>query len=91
MFSPFDFYTKGLEVPKDVYFNEPLSEINENYGDNNLDFQLFNSFQHGELYIRAFEYTKDDELSKDKLKDRTLTKIIKSDSIQFFSIDWNKN
>ncbi|MEM1408019.1 MAG: hypothetical protein AAGG59_14660 [Bacteroidota bacterium] len=81
MFSPPDYYGASKTIPKDMVIDEPLDEVPNHYQFKEHDLILADSIQpgiylyftnynperNGFFYIKAFEITTNDRLSKDRI------------------------
>jgi hypothetical protein len=96
-----DKYADNLKIPTNIQINQPLDKI-EPEQINDPDFYIYNSFQpglyeyafwtkqieKGEIYLKAFEITKNDQLSVDRLKESSLIQVYNpKDSIVKFQMD----
>jgi hypothetical protein len=96
-----DKYADNLKIPTNIKINEPHEQTQPtNIAD--LDFYIYNSFQpglyqyafwtkridKGKIYLKAFEVTKNDPLSVDRLKESsTITVYNPTDKLVMFQMD----
>lgn len=94
-----DFFADDLELPKNIHLNVPVDSIKQNHNFQNLEFQLYNGFQpgiyrysislnkidSGKVYLKAYEITKNTQLSEKELNRKSNLKVgNNSDSIKTF-------
>jgi hypothetical protein len=100
-----DGYADKLTIPKDIKIYLP-SDTTFSVGDTTPNFQLYNSFQpglytyslwtkrieKGYCYLKAFEVTKNDPLSVDRLKERSRIDVFNSsDTLKRFDMENDNN
>lgn len=96
-----DTYADNLKIPTNIQINQPLDQI-EPERINDTDLYLYNSFQpglyqyafwtkrieKGEIYLKAFEITNNDQLSTNRLKESSLIHVYNPiDTIVKFQMD----
>jgi hypothetical protein len=99
-----DHYADNLSIPKNIKLNLP-SDSTFSFRDTTPNFELYNSFQpgiysytiwtkkidKGYCYLKAFEVTKNDPLSADRLKETSKIEVYNpTDSIVKFSMGKSK-
>jgi hypothetical protein len=96
-----DKYADNLKIPTNIQINQPLEQV-EPERINDTDFYLYNSFQpglyiyafwtkrieKGEIYLKAFEITNNDQLSANRLKESSLIQVYNpKDTIVKFQLE----
>lgn len=96
-----DRYADNLKIPTNIQINLPLNQTEPELI-NNTDFYLYNSFQpglyqyafwtkridKGEIYLKAFEITNNDQLSANRLKESSLIQVFNpTDTIIKFQME----
>jgi len=98
-FSPPDFYGAHKKIPVDIEISEPLNSIptQQDYEKHDLILTVYgqpgiyqyytdiNPKESGFLYIKAYEITSNDQLSKDRLKERSKTIVNSTVQCSFFN------